>query len=60
MCTVLLPPGVNPIAGNKYIIYDFGARKITYVNIGMNNLVSRVILGADHLVLSAACLDINK
>jgi hypothetical protein len=20
MCTVLLPPGVNPIAGNKYII----------------------------------------
>ena len=21
MCTVLLPPGVNPIAVNKYIVY---------------------------------------
>jgi len=27
MCTVLLPPGVNPIAVNKYIIY-FGGEEI--------------------------------
>jgi len=26
MCTVLLPPGDNPIAANKYIIYNLPYR----------------------------------
>lgn len=30
------------------------------MNIGMNNLVIRVIVNADHLVVSAACLDAFK
>jgi hypothetical protein len=60
MCTVLPPPGVNPIAVNKYVIYSFGTRKIAYVNVGMNSLVSKVILSAEHLVFLAACLDVIK
>jgi hypothetical protein len=35
-------------------IYDFGTRKIPYVNVSMNSLVSRVILSANRLVLLAA------
>jgi len=31
MCIVLLPPGVNPIAGNKYIIlYQMNTRNISW------------------------------
>jgi hypothetical protein len=41
-------------------VYDFGTRKIAYVNVSMNNLVRRVIASTDHLVLSAACLYAGK
>jgi len=29
MCIVLLPPGDNPIAGNKYIIYQLDKCKLS-------------------------------
>jgi len=35
MCTILLPPGVNPIAVNKYIISSIGHTE------GLGNLVVR-------------------
>jgi len=38
MCTVLLPPGVNPIAGNKYIEYEW--------NIPFYFCVARAQIGA--------------
>jgi len=31
MCIVLLPPGVNTIAGNKYIVGNFRRRLIGYL-----------------------------
>jgi hypothetical protein len=31
MCTVLLPPGVNPIEVNKYIIYQYIYRKVSFI-----------------------------
>jgi len=31
MCTVLLPPGVNPIAGNKYIKYHTLYHIVSYI-----------------------------
>jgi len=34
MCTVLLPPGVNPIAVNKYISYH-----IDYINYQLDALI---------------------
>jgi len=33
MCAVLLPPGVNPIAVNKYISYHIKATKCPIINI---------------------------
>jgi hypothetical protein len=31
MCTVLLPPGDNPIAVNKYIISKVGKKKVQLI-----------------------------
>ena len=32
MCTVLLPPGVNPIAVNKYIVYHI-VDNVSYIHL---------------------------
>jgi len=35
MCTVLLPPGVNPIAVNKYIV-SYHYIKEVFINLGIS------------------------
>ena len=46
MCTVLLPPGDNPIAVNKYIIYHLPLKFIDIVlRYALQLLVCRLYLG---------------
>jgi hypothetical protein len=42
MCTVLLPPGVNPIAVNKYIMYHISYHVIIY-HIITHHIISYII-----------------
>jgi len=42
MCTVLLPPGVNPIAVNKYIIYHIIGFELMIIRLGWGIIAPRL------------------
>ena len=65
MCTVLLPPGDNPIAVNKYITITIPKRKnqLYLINTNINEsvlLVTKLSSSIENVSLSSPCRSLYK